>query len=65
VAAARHDLDLARSWMIGDRDSDIACGHAAGARTVFVRNPRASGQSGAGADATVEGLAEAAGIVAG
>lgn len=30
VAAVRHDLDLARSWMIGDRDSDIACGRAAG-----------------------------------
>ena len=29
VAAARHDLDLERSWMIGDRDSDIACGRAA------------------------------------
>src|SRR5262245_57470729 len=41
VAAARHDLDLARSWMIGDRDSDIACGRAAGARAIFVRSPRA------------------------
>jgi D-glycero-D-manno-heptose 1,7-bisphosphate phosphatase len=64
VAAARHDIDLARSWMIGDRDSDIACGRAAGTRTIFVRNPRASGQRGAGADAAADSLAEAAEIVA-
>lgn len=29
-AAAEHDLDLSRSWMIGDRESDILAGHAAG-----------------------------------
>lgn len=34
VAAARHDLDLARSWMVGDRETDIACGLAAGVKTV-------------------------------
>jgi D-glycero-D-manno-heptose 1,7-bisphosphate phosphatase len=64
VAAARHDLDLARSWMIGDRDTDIACGRAAGTRTIFVRNPRARGQRGPGADAAVQDLREAAEIVA-
>jgi D-glycero-D-manno-heptose 1,7-bisphosphate phosphatase len=64
VAAARHDLDLARSWMIGDRDSDIACGRAAGTRTILVRNPHARGQRGAAADAIAETLAEAASIVA-
>ena len=31
VAAAQHDLDLGRSWMVGDRDTDVACGRAAGA----------------------------------
>lgn len=25
------------AWMVGDRDSDIAAGHAAGCRTVFIR----------------------------
>jgi D-glycero-D-manno-heptose 1,7-bisphosphate phosphatase len=64
VAAARHDLDLARSWMIGDRDSDIACGRAAGARAIFVRNRRAVGQSGAGAVAAVADLVAAAAVVA-
>lgn len=29
-------LDLARSWMIGDRGSDIAAGRSAGARSVLV-----------------------------
>jgi D-glycero-D-manno-heptose 1,7-bisphosphate phosphatase len=63
VAAARHDLDLARSWMIGDRDSDIACGRAVGTRTIFVRNPHALGQSGAGADGVADDLGGAAQLV--
>lgn len=29
-------LDLARSWMIGDRWRDVDCGRRAGVRTVFV-----------------------------
>lgn len=65
VAAVRHDLDLARSWMIGDRDSDIACGRAAGARTILVRNERAPRQSGAGADAAADDLRAAAELVEG
>jgi D-glycero-D-manno-heptose 1,7-bisphosphate phosphatase len=35
-AAAALGLDLARSWMIGDRWRDIDCGHGAGVRTVFI-----------------------------
>jgi D-glycero-D-manno-heptose 1,7-bisphosphate phosphatase len=35
-AAAALGLDLARSWMIGDRWRDIDCGHRAGVRTVFI-----------------------------
>jgi D-glycero-D-manno-heptose 1,7-bisphosphate phosphatase len=35
-AAARLDIDLGRSYMIGDRWKDVACGAAAGCITVFV-----------------------------
>ena len=38
LAAARDfDLDLARSWMIGDKPCDAAAGTAAGCRTLLVR----------------------------
>jgi D-glycero-D-manno-heptose 1,7-bisphosphate phosphatase len=32
-------LDLTRSWMIGDRESDIRCGKAAGARAILIEAP--------------------------
>jgi D-glycero-D-manno-heptose 1,7-bisphosphate phosphatase len=35
-AARELDIDLARSWMVGDRWRDIDCGAAAGCRTIFV-----------------------------
>lgn len=35
-AARELDLDLARSWMVGDTDTDIQAGKAAGCHTVLV-----------------------------
>ncbi len=35
-AARDLGIDLARSWMVGDRWRDIDCGHAAGCRTIFI-----------------------------
>lgn len=35
-AARDLDIDLARSWMVGDRWRDIDCGAAAGCRTIFI-----------------------------
>jgi D-glycero-D-manno-heptose 1,7-bisphosphate phosphatase len=35
-AALEHGIDLARSWMVGDRWVDVAAGRAAGVRTVLV-----------------------------
>jgi len=35
-AAQRHNIDLSRSFMVGDRSSDIAAGEAARCRTVFI-----------------------------
>ena len=40
IAAAReHDLDLGASWMVGDSDSDVLAGAAAGCRTALVEHP--------------------------
>jgi D-glycero-D-manno-heptose 1,7-bisphosphate phosphatase len=36
IAAAQFDLDLSLCWMIGDRETDVECGKAAGTRTVRV-----------------------------
>lgn len=35
-AAKRHNIDLADSWMVGDRWSDIEAGRAAGCRTIWI-----------------------------
>ncbi|MCX6974620.1 MAG: HAD-IIIA family hydrolase [Verrucomicrobia bacterium] len=35
-ASIDHGIDLARSWMIGDKDIDILCGKTAGCRTILV-----------------------------
>lgn len=32
------DLDLPRSWMVGDRSSDVECGQNAGVRTIRIFN---------------------------
>jgi len=40
-AARSHNLDLSRSWMIGDRYADIAAAHAAGARGALVKTGHA------------------------
>lgn len=37
-----HGLDLTRSWMVGDRSTDIECGQRAGCRTLFVLPPYAT-----------------------
>jgi D-glycero-D-manno-heptose 1,7-bisphosphate phosphatase len=49
AAAARHGIDLQKSYLVGDRWRDIEAGQAAGAQTVFVergydeRRPEAPG----------------------
>ncbi len=40
-AAEEHDIDLAASWMVGDRQTDVDTGRAAGCRTVLVGLPDA------------------------
>ncbi|MEO0336503.1 MAG: HAD family hydrolase [Pseudomonadota bacterium] len=36
VAAKNHALDLSKSWMIGDKMSDVESGHRAGCKSVFL-----------------------------
>lgn len=67
-AAKEHDLDLAKSFFVGDRLSDIECGIAAGCRTVFIAHAKSSRRESHGAkedlarekaDLVVEDLAAA------
>jgi D-glycero-D-manno-heptose 1,7-bisphosphate phosphatase len=58
-AAQRFSLDLTRSWMIGDRWSDVEAGRAAGCRTVLIETPY-SGRERCRPDACARDLAEAA-----
>jgi len=39
-AAATLDIDLSRSWMIGDSDADVEAGRMAGCKTILVENSR-------------------------
>ena len=61
-------LDAGRSVMVGDRWLDVACGGAAGTRTVLVRTGHGAHQAetppaGVRADAIVNNLMEAAGWI--
>ncbi len=64
-AAQELEIDLVSSWMVGDTDSDVTAGAAAGTRTILVENPasahkRVEGGGGARANATAPDLAAAA-----
>jgi D-glycero-D-manno-heptose 1,7-bisphosphate phosphatase len=61
-AAAALGLDLARSWMVGDRWRDIDCGHNAAVRTVFIDLGYAE-KLHAAPDFTAPGLAAAVRII--
>jgi D-glycero-D-manno-heptose 1,7-bisphosphate phosphatase len=58
IATAELDLDLARSWMVGDRTTDIACAEAAGVRGLLIENQHAGPRNVQARD-----LAEAAGYI--
>jgi D-glycero-D-manno-heptose 1,7-bisphosphate phosphatase len=42
LAADEHNVDLARSFFVGDRLSDIECGKAAGCKTILVTHAKSS-----------------------
>ena len=59
------DLDPAKSFMIGDRWLDVACGRAAGTDAVLVRSgpDRSEAPAGIRADAILNNLMEAVGWI--
>jgi D-glycero-D-manno-heptose 1,7-bisphosphate phosphatase len=61
LAAARdYGLEMGRSWFIGDQDSDVLCGQAAGLRTILIENVRSAKKRGeSAADYTVRSISEA------
>jgi len=62
-AARDHGIDLARSWMVGDKDIDIASGRAVGCRTILVLTGYGSNHADCGADFVASDAADAAGII--
>jgi histidinol-phosphate phosphatase family protein len=45
-AARDFDVDLGASWMIGDQDSDLLCGRAAGCKVALLENHRSANKRG-------------------
>ena len=62
-AAAKWSLDLDRSWMIGDRASDVGAGRTAGCRTIFIDHGYAEGGPEPPADFNCPSLSEAVEVV--
>lgn len=63
-AIARHGLDRKRSWFIGDQDSDIQCGQAAGLRTLQLRLPQSAAKRGqARPDFSADDLVQGIGLL--
>lgn len=58
-AAAHHGIDLAASYMVGDRWRDVGAGRAAGCRTALIVNPEYVEPSAEHPDARVQSLSEA------
>ncbi|MBI3893745.1 MAG: HAD-IIIA family hydrolase [Candidatus Wallbacteria bacterium] len=61
-AAGKHGINLAASYMVGDRWRDVGCGRAAGCFTVFIDRGYAERLTVA-PDATCADVAEAAALI--
>jgi D-glycero-D-manno-heptose 1,7-bisphosphate phosphatase len=58
-ASREHGIDLRRSFLVGDRAKDVACGRAAGCTTIFIDRGYEETPAETGADVTVATLREA------
>ena len=58
-----HHLDLHRSFLVGDKASDIGCGRNAGVRTILVQTGYGAGETNSGADWIARDIAHAAEII--
>lgn len=52
--ARKHNLDLKKSWMVGDQATDIEAGRRAGCRTIYI----GADPAGAAADACASDMAQ-------
>jgi histidinol-phosphate phosphatase family protein len=64
-AAGEHQIDLTRSFFIGDKESDVACGRNAGVRTILVQTGYGTGEVDCQPDWIARDLSEAADIITG
>ena len=62
-AANEHNIDVTRSYFIGDKRSDIECGRNAGAKTILVRTGYGKETDRGIADFVAENLTEAADLI--
>jgi D-glycero-D-manno-heptose 1,7-bisphosphate phosphatase len=58
-----HHLDLRRSFLIGDKASDIGCGRNAGVRTILVQTGYGAGEVECGADWVARDIGHAAQVI--
>jgi D-glycero-D-manno-heptose 1,7-bisphosphate phosphatase len=63
AAAAKHDIDLAASYMVGDRWRDIQAGQAAGCSTILVDHRGIPQERPSTPDHAVTSLSEAAAYI--
>lgn len=63
TASSQFGVDLRRSWMVGDRRTDIECGRAAGTRTILIHSAESDADSATHPDAAAPDLHTAAHLI--
>ena len=62
-AAGDHQIDLTKSYFVGDKDSDIGCGRRAGTKTILVQTGYGPAADHERADAVVADANQAAAFI--